>query len=470
MYERGRVTDRVAGLSAAVASVAEVDPASLPAGVQLDLLRELWPVLCRLDATVTRVVGVVNAQGSAAQEGAVSTVAWLRSRLHAGGAAPRVQVAKALRDELPEVAAAFERGEISFTHASIAAKTAKELDRAVVAGGVDKLLAEQAGQQPPAVFARAALRIRDHFNPDAADRRDKHPELDQWLDVDRTFRGAVSISGLLAPDSGELLLQTLGAFMRPVSPDDVVPAAARRAEALSQMCRVAADQAPDAGGSKPQVTVTIDWDTLRGQASGTQTSDDHTGSARTSNGHTDSARTSDGQASGGHTDSDRTSSGQAESGQAGRQPGGLFTSSGAWAGARLGSGTPLQPGTARRLACDAGLLPVVLGTNSELLDVGRLHRLVTPAIRRALNIRDGGCRFPGCDRPVTWCDAHHLKSWLLGGPTSVDNMLLLCRRHHVLVHEHGWSIRLEKHTGIVTATDPAGRPLDIVSHPRANSP
>jgi hypothetical protein len=92
MYERGGgVTDRVAGLSAAVASVAELDPASLPAGVQLDLLRELWPVLCRLDATVTRVVGVVNAQGSAAQEGAVSTVAWLRSRLHAGGAAPRVQ-------------------------------------------------------------------------------------------------------------------------------------------------------------------------------------------------------------------------------------------------------------------------------------------------------------------------------------------------------------------------------------------
>jgi hypothetical protein len=216
------------------------------------------------------------------------------------------------------------------------------------------------------------------------------------------------------------------------------------------MCRVAADQAPEAGGSKPQVTVTIDWDTLRGQ---------------TENGHTSSDHTDSGQAG-----SARTSGGQAESGQAGRQPGGLFTSSGAWAGARLGSGTPLHPGTARRLACDAGLLPVVLGTASELLDVGRLHRLVTPAIRRALNIRDGGCRFPGCDRPVAWCDAHHLKSWVLGGLTSVDNMLLLCRRHHVLVHEHGWSIRLDKRTGIVTATDPAGRPLDIVSHPRAHSP
>ncbi len=410
------MADRVAGLATAVAALAEVEPAELPAGAQLDLLRQVWPLLCRLDAAVTRLVGAVHAQGSAAQDGAVSTVAWLRSRLHAGGAAPRVQVAKALR-ELPEVAAAFGRGEISFTHAHIAAKTARDLEPAALGGGVDKLLAEQAVEHPPAVFGRAALRIRDHFNPDAADRgRGRHPELDQWLDVDRTFGGSVSVSGMLAPDSGELLLQTLGAFMRPVNPDDLVPATARRAEAMVQVCRVAATAAPQAGGHKPQVTVTVDWDTLRGQAES------------------------------------------------------LFTPQGAWTGARLGSGTPLNPETARRLACDAGLLPAVLGAASEPLDVGRLRRLVTPAIRRALNLRDGGCRLPGCDRPVTWCDAHHMVSWVLGGPTSVDNMLLLCRRHHVLVHEHGWTIRLDHDTGIVTAHDPTGRALDLVSHPRAHSP
>jgi hypothetical protein len=108
----GGVADRVAGLAAAVAAVAEVDPASLPAAAQLDVLRHVWPVLCQLDAQVTRIVGAVNARGSAAEDGAVSTAAWLRSRLHAGGAGPRVQVAKALAD-LPEVAAAFGRGEIS---------------------------------------------------------------------------------------------------------------------------------------------------------------------------------------------------------------------------------------------------------------------------------------------------------------------------------------------------------------------
>jgi HNH endonuclease len=126
--------------------------------------------------------------------------------------------------------------------------------------------------------------------------------------------------------------------------------------------------------------------------------------------------------------------------------------------------------TARRLACDAGLIPAVLGAASERLDVGRLRRLVTPAIRRALNLRDGGCRFPGCDRPVAWCDAHHLLSWIQGGQTCLANMILLCRRHHVLVHEYDWSIRLDHHTGVVTAHDPTGRPLDLVSHPRAHSP
>jgi hypothetical protein len=102
--------------------------------------------------------------------------------------------------------------------------------------------------------------------------------------------------------------------------------------------------------------------------------------------------------------------------------------------------------------------------------VGRKQRLVTPTIRRALEVRDGGCRFPGCDRPATWCDAHHLKHWVHGGHTSLENMVLLCRRHHVLVHECGWTIHLDQDTGIVTAYDPRGKRLDIVSHPRAHSP
>jgi hypothetical protein len=413
MRTNSEVAGPVAALATAITSLADIDPAQLPAANQLDLLRGLWPLLCQLDAHLTRIVGVVHAQGSAAEEGAMSTAAWLRSRLHAGNATPRVQVATALRD-LPEVAAAFTRGDLSFTHAHIAAKTITGLDPALLSAGVDKLLAEQACEHPPAIFARAAARIRDHYTPDDERGRDRH--LTQWLDVATTIDGAVSITGMLAPDTGELFTQTLAAFLPPANPDDLTPATTRRADALTQMCRTAAAHAPHAGGDTPHVAVTVDWATLRGAT----------------------------------TD--------------------LFTPQGAWTGARYHSGTPLRPDTARRLACDAKLIPMVLGSASQPLDVGRAQRLVTPTIRRALTVRDGGCRFPGCDRPATWCDAHHLTHWADGGDTSLPNMILLCRRHHVLVHEAGWTIHLDHDSGTVTAHHPTGRPLDLTSHPRAHSP
>ncbi|MBU4006925.1 MAG: HNH endonuclease, partial [Actinobacteria bacterium] len=105
----------------------------------------------------------------------------------------------------------------------------------------------------------------------------------------------------------------------------------------------------------------------------------------------------------------------------------------AGAGILIAGGEPLSAGDLRRACCDAELVPVVLGSNSEVLDVGRDHRLVTPPIRTALTQRDDGCVFPGCDVPDTLCDAHHIEPWWLGGPTSLDNLVLLCHHHHGLV-------------------------------------
>jgi HNH endonuclease len=79
---------------------------------------------------------------------------------------------------------------------------------------------------------------------------------------------------------------------------------------------------------------------------------------------------------------------------------------------------------------------------------------VSPAQRRALTHRDGGCVFPGCDRPEAWCDAHHLVHWTRGGPTDLDNLALLCRRHHVTVHEGGWRIARDAATGRWNANAP----------------
>jgi hypothetical protein len=105
-----------------------------------------------------------------------------------------------------------------------------------------------------------------------------------------------------------------------------------------------------------------------------------------------------------------------------------------------GYGTFLSADEIRRLTCDSNLTRVIFDVGSQPLDVGRTHRLITPALRAAVCARDMGCVFPNCDRPPNWCDAHHLRHWADGGETKVHNLVLLCRHHHVLIHQAGWTI------------------------------
>ncbi|MEK7253056.1 MAG: HNH endonuclease signature motif containing protein, partial [Actinomycetota bacterium] len=97
-------------------------------------------------------------------------------------------------------------------------------------------------------------------------------------------------------------------------------------------------------------------------------------------------------------------------------------------------GSVITPEAARRIACDATITEIARDGNS-VLDVGRANRSIPATIRRALIARDGGCTHPGCDRPHRWCDAHHIVHWADGGPTSLDNLRLLCRQHHRMTHE-----------------------------------
>jgi hypothetical protein len=96
--------------------------------------------------------------------------------------------------------------------------------------------------------------------------------------------------------------------------------------------------------------------------------------------------------------------------------------------------------TAQRLACDSALTMIRADDAGELIEAARTVRTVPPSIRRALVVRDRGCRFPGCDRPADWTDGHHIRHWAHGGETKLRNLVLLCRRHHRRVHEGGWRV------------------------------
>jgi hypothetical protein len=177
-------------------------------------------------------------------------------------------------------------------------------------------------------------------------------------------------------------------------------------QGLVGACQIAlsTDQLPSAGGRRPQVMVTIDYQDLMNET---------------------------------------------EAGTTGQAVfGGLIT-----------------PRTVRKMACDADLIPIVFGGKGEVLDIGRAQRLFTPAQRRALVARDKGCAFPGCTMPAHWTEAHHIRFWKKHkGRTSVANGVLLCSFHHHLVHAGDWTI--ESIDGIPWFMPPAY--IDPSQVPRRN--
>ena len=106
--------------------------------------------------------------------------------------------------------------------------------------------------------------------------------------------------------------------------------------------------------------------------------------------------------------------------------------------------------TVQRLACDSTITRVLLDSRSAVVDVGRSERVVPGATRRALNIRDRGCRWPGCERSASWTAAHHVVHWAQGGRTDLENLVLLCTRHHWSVHEGGWQLVRADDGGLLT--------------------
>jgi hypothetical protein len=131
-----------------------------------------------------------------------------------------------------------------------------------------------------------------------------------------------------------------------------------------------------------------------------------------------------------------------------------------------GQGSAVSLATVERLGCELGIITVLLDASGQALDVGRNERLFTYRQRIALEARDGGCRFPGCDRPASWTEAHHIRLWSHGGATDVRDGILLCRHHHMLVHNNGWQVIRRGSDYLVVpppSIDPEQRPIPAPS-------
>ena len=210
----------------------------------------------------------------------------------------------------------------------------------------------------------------------------------------------------------------------------------KRLDGLVGACKVAlaAGSLPAAGGLRPQVMVTIDYRDLLARL-------EHiTGDAdRTGNSPDDTTAS---QATG------RSFRPDAPKGLTGTM---LFTG-------------PVTAATVRKIACDADIIPVLLGGEGRILDIGRASRVFPPHIRKALTARDQGCAFPGCTIPAPWCEAHHITYWSRGGPTGTENGTLLCSHHHHVIHKEQWTIQIR--TGIPWFIPPPH--IDPRQKPRRN--
>ncbi|HSD48809.1 MAG TPA: DUF222 domain-containing protein [Actinomycetota bacterium] len=348
-----------------------------------------------LEAERARRLAEFERRGAHVNDGFLSLSAWLvaRHRLAPSTATRRIRVARAMR-AMPQAARACAAGELS--GAAIAILTsAREAHPGAFARCEEALL--QAARTLPVPGLRSVVAYWQQAQDlDRAEREEDERFGRRRLHASPTLGGMVRVDGDLDPETGQMLLSALqgviDADAKTRREPELRSAAQRRADALGQICRTWLDstERPAILGERPHVMITLDLDALEGRAGRSEIRD--------------------------------------------------------WG--------PVTPETARRLACDAKVSRVITDGDSRPLDVGRSTKVVPPAIRRALTVRDRGCAFPGCGRPPSWCDAHHVLHWADGGKTALDNLVLLCRPHHRAIHR-GFGVRILDGRPVFTRPDGA---------------
>jgi Domain of unknown function (DUF222) len=271
-----------------------------------------------------------------------------------------------------------------------------------------KVLVQAGTVTEPKPFAAFAKSVSQALDLDGKPDKDPSDRVELTIGARNPDTGMTGIKGQLDDLGVELLGKAIEGLSKPRPTDDGTPdrrsAAVRRGHALKELLRryLNLGDAPTHGGERPHITLTMDFQDLRSRIGA----------------------------------------------------------------AYLELGGVISPYEARILACDAEIIPMVMGSTSEVLDVGRANRLFTTAIRKAITQRDKGCTFPGCDRPPGWTEAHHVQHWLDGGISCYKNGCLLCAHHHRVIHRGDWLIRWAK-DGIPEFVPPIW--VDPEQNPRRNN-
>lgn len=327
------------------------------------------------------------------REGCISPIHWIRVNCHmtAGAAADRVIVGEQAA-LVPASAEAVEAGEIGFPHLALIAREAEALSESGSNNAFDEgRLLQKARDYTVGRFRNFCHHERHANDPDGYAAQEAEAAQARSLSLNIGEGGMLWIRGVLDPEGGAVLRAALDPLSRRNGKADGRRMDRRLGDAIVELAHHAMDNGtlPRKGGQRPHLQVTAMLETLLQRC-------------------------------------------------------------GSPAG-ELAFSLPISARAVERIACDCNVTRILLNADSQVIDVGRSTRRISPQMRRALNARDEGCRWPGCDRPASWTSAHHLDHWSRGGRTELQNLVLLCHRHHWMVHEGGWQLIKTEDGGYLTA-------------------
>lgn len=401
-YSGGMSTDRLTAarglLFEAVDALCDAAGPSAGDDELLSVLTLCESAVRRLDRVVVNAVATLERRGSFTERGyrnpvgaLADLVGWERFEARRRTVAAEQVCERAGLDgaivpaRLPATAEAFADGTAGLRHVEVITRvlgsgSAGRLAPQVWAGA-EAELAAKAGVYTPTELAAWGAALVEALDADGPEPDERGPALVNELHLTHRRGGGGCLKGRFDdPALYDAIATVIDAKARPLTGDDDRTPAQRNAEALAEVCGYVLDHGdvPECGGARPHLNVLIRLEDLEGRARS----------------------------------------------------------------AMLDFGGTLSPESLRMLACDAAAIPIVMNGVGQPLDVGRANRTSPDGLRRAVAARDRGCAHPGCGRTASWCEVHHIREWWLNGETRLDNLVMLCRVHHRLLHHSEWVVRI----------------------------